>query len=72
MSSESELNGDSSEFELTGDYILASFKQTDNRINPVQLLRYEIIIPTALEVFIFDSIQSLVIAARFKPTVAFG
>jgi hypothetical protein len=72
MSSESKLNGGSSETEFTGGYILASFKQIDDRINLVQLLRYETVIPTALEVSILDSIQSLVVAARHKPTVALG
>ena len=72
MSSESELNGGSSETEFTRGYILASFKQIDDRINYIQLLRYETVIPTALEVSILDSIQSLVVAARHKPTVALG
>ncbi len=72
MLSESELNGGSSETECTGGYILASFKQIDDRINLVQLLSYETVIPTALEVSILDSIQSLVVAARHKPTVALG
>lgn len=72
MLSESELNGDSSETEFIGGYILASFKQIDDRINLVQLLRYETVIPTALEVSILDSIKNLVVAARHKPTVALG